>query len=248
MKKIAPLILLVFLIASCKKQDISVERISKAVNMDASVTYTINTGDSALTCQWEVNGIPVGSNSASLTCPDRGDDIVTCKTSAKDFAATDEYKSAAAASLLINGNGLGTTDWEDRDQNDNGLADHWYSHHRMRWAILSNGTDKYQKVTGMSTHPYQHISDRPDVGEKEFKLHYGETYYISFTYTSAPDSLRIAFTSCTIPPCDRPSKTSRQFTYYGPDGANISFYSIDMKPGNCNDWFTLDNVNLFKVR
>jgi hypothetical protein len=248
MKKILSFIVLIFLFGSCKKQEIQFDSLTETVNPDSSITYKIASGDPSLTYQWEVNGIPVGSNSKTLTCLPTRDDLVTCATAAAGTVVSDAFKFAAPVSLLVNGDGTGTTDWDDKDHTDNGLADNWYSRHQMRWTIVSVHGDKVQKVTGFSTHGYLHISDRPDAGENKFKLKNGETYSLSFIYTCAPDSIRVAYTELIFPPKDRPTRASCQFTYHGPDNVNILFYSINQKPGNCNDWFTLDKMNLSRIQ
>jgi len=234
------------LLASCSKQETAPEPVTKQVNPDKSVTYVMNSADASRSYQWEVNGIPVGSDSKILTLTGlTKEDRVTCKTAVVNREVNDEQKSAAA-SLLINGDGVGTTDWDDNNATDNGLADDWFSNHRMRWNIISMNGDKAQKVMGQSVHPYMTITDRPDVGENKFKLKSGDKYSISFVYTSTPDSIRIAYTEFVFPPCNRPTRVSCTFTYHGPDNASILFYSISIKPGNCNDWFTLDKMNLYK--
>lgn len=142
-------------------------------------------------------------------------------------------------SLLVNAGGQGTTDWIDTDGNQAG--DGWMSDNSGSTAYKypvyftsGNGFWRAQGIHGATM--------RPGFYNVDFKFIPGKKYFIEMRYRSSTE-LRIGLTTTYFPTnTDNAKKIKAVVTC----PANYRFYLYSTTGGQ-DDWFEVDELNLFEL-
>lgn len=151
-----------------------------------------------------------------------------------------------ANSLILNGGGNGTTDWID--SNFDGLANNWHSTGIVATCSIIDGTEGFsnraQKVVCARTGV---TADQIYIDENSYVLLVGVTYILRFDYKSNVDLHLndVNYSTMSSFSASPTSVTSVNATITTNVTSSYIFFAMAGIPA-LNDWFILDNVNLYR--